>query len=168
MSVINQNNMPFKKIHGMSTSGGTKKVEKFYSIWSGMKQRCLNPNVINYHIYGGRGIKVCERWMTFLNFKDDMLESFLHHMSLNGGRNTTLGRIKNDEGYSKGNCRWETMKEQSNNSRMNHFVEYNGEKKTISQWAEKLGIDHVGFALRLKRGWSIKKAIETPKRNYPF
>lgn len=79
-----------------------------YRSWDSMKQRCLNPQAHGYHNYGGRGITVCERWLDYTYFLEDM-----------GVRpeNTSLDRIDNSKGYSKENCRWSTPKEQRINSR---------------------------------------------------
>lgn len=101
-----------KTIHGMK---GTR----FYIVWKNMKARCLNSKHPAFGNYGGRGITVCESWLCFENFKNDMYESYLENSKNFGELQISIDRINNNKGYFKENCRWATMKEQSTNQRQN-------------------------------------------------
>ena len=75
-----------------------------YKRWHTTKQKCENPKHKSYKIYGGRGIKVCDRWQNYENFENDMLESFLEHIEQYGIGDTQLERIDNDGDYEPSNC----------------------------------------------------------------
>ena len=97
--------------HGRNKKGNTKPE---YVSWQSMKQRCYNTNKDNFSNYGGRGIKVCDRWKdSFINFFTDMGER---------PEGYTLDRINNDGNYELSNCRWATYKEQRNNQRKNILI----------------------------------------------
>lgn len=114
--------------HGMCKSPEYKSYRK-------MIERCYYKKQSSYSYYGGRGIKVCERWlMSFDNFFKDM--------GLKPSNNHSLDRLDVNGNYEPSNCRWATKKEQSNNTRRNVIYEYNGKSMTQSQWAEHLGISH--------------------------
>lgn len=92
---------------------------RFYAIWRAMKTRCNNPNYAEYHYYGGRGIKVCERWQKFENFRDDLLESYNLHARKETERQTTIDRYPDMNGnYEPNNVRWATYSQQVKNKRV--------------------------------------------------
>jgi len=110
--------------------------------------RCLVPNHPEYPNYGGRGITVCDQWQDFKNFLADMGEP-------PSGKRISLGRINNDGPYCKENCRWETPKEQANNSRTNVRLTFGGKMLTMAQWAEKTGIPKWTIMRRIRAGLPI-------------
>ncbi len=106
--IIKQNKN--RKTHGMTNT-------RFFRIWVYMKKRCLNPGDSNYSAYGGRGITVCDRWLKFKNFMEDMYESYLKHIKEFGEKNTSLDRIDVNGNYEPSNCEWTTIKRQNRNTR---------------------------------------------------
>jgi len=122
-----------------------------------MKQRCLNPNDVSFHIYGGRGVKVCERWIhSFANFMTDMGER---------PAETSIDRIDNNGDYEPANCRWSTQLEQQRNRRSNVVLEFQGESMCISAWAEKIGIKRKTLEKRLNcHGFTVEEALTLPLR----
>lgn len=122
-----------------------------YESWSHMKYRCDNKNAKNYDRYGGRGIKYDERWRSFEGFFKDM-----------GVRphNATLDRINNDGDYGPNNCRWATQAVQLSNRSVTKFIEYNGERRPLSEWAQLLGIKRKTLTERLRKGWPPEKALD--------
>lgn len=124
-----------------------------HQTWRGMNERCSNPSHSDYHRYGGRGIRVCERWSSFELFLSDMGKR------PNG---TQIERIDNDGNYEPGNCRWATIREQSRNKSTNHLVEYRGETMVLVDAYKKAGIGRQAFSARLRRGWSVEMALNTP------
>lgn len=126
-----------------------------YGIWSGMIQRCHTPTNSSFDRYGGRGIKVCDRWRySFAAFLEDMGQP---------AEGTSLDRVDNDGDYEPGNCRWATIAEQSSNRRDTRKIGYNGESLTLSEWSRRLGLHHMTISDRLKRGWPLDRAL-APKR----
>lgn len=118
-----------------------------------MLTRCNNSNSAFYPDYGGRGIRVCDRWKVFDNFIADMGEPEI---------GMTLDRIDNNGPYSPENCRWATRSIQSRNRRSNTRVCINGQTKTIADWIEHFGISRNTFRSRQRRGWDLAVALSTP------
>lgn len=142
----------------------------FHRVWRGIKNRCLNKKNKHYKDYGGRGINICDRWLKFENFRDDMYQSYLeHNKEFGDGRNNTIDRINNNSGYYKDNCRWATQKEQCNNRRNSRLITFNNETLTIAQWEEKFSLSSNILYQRIdKLKWSIKKALITPVKKYNY
>lgn len=133
-----------------------------YRTLSAMRQRCQNPKNIKYHIYGGKGIKICPEWQDPKAF---------FQWSLNNGYKPglTLDRIDGNKDYSPENCRWTDYLTQNNNTSRNHFIEIFGECKTVVEWARdsRSCVSYEVFASRIKRGWNPLSALTKPakKRN---
>ena len=128
-------------------------MDRLREIWRDMNRRCKNPNRKDYKWYGARGITVCDEWNQYPEFKK-WAESHGYADTL------TIDRINPDKGYSPTNCKWATIKEQCNNRRSNHFIEYDGRRLTISKWAEYLNINVNTLKSRIRRGWDIQRAME--------
>jgi hypothetical protein len=141
-----------RKHGGKQRSGATSE----YRSWRAMVQRTNDPNARSYADYGGRGITVCDEWRDFRNFLRDM-----------GPKPTpahTLERKDSTLGYYAANCRWATKAEQNRNTRTSRFLELDGRRQTLAEWAREIGINAHSLAERIdKGGWSIKRALTTPK-----
>ncbi len=145
--------------HKRKGIGITKENPAEYRIWCAMVTRCSNPNQAHYKHYGGRGIKICDRWRS----------SFKHFLADMGSRppNHSLGRIDNDGDYSPSNCRWETPAMQSRNSRNNRNITWNGVTKCLSDWAKSIGINRKALWHRLDHlKWPLERALSTPSKRW--
>lgn len=116
--------------------------------------RCTNPKAKDYKRYGGAGIRLCDRWESFENFLEDMGKrpSGTH----------SIERVNNASGYSPSNCIWATMKTQARNRRDNITIEYNGQRKIITDWAKITGISRHVIGNRIRAGWDPVKSITVP------
>lgn len=135
------------RTHGQSKTGDT------YGIWLGIMARCYNKNRKAYKDYGGRGIKVCDRWHDFSNFYSDM-----------GDRPSgyTLDRIRNNEDYGPTNCRWTSYDEQANNRRNTISLTVCGVTRTLSRWAKIMNVKYTTLWYRVSHGWEPEKALFWP------
>lgn len=144
------------------TSSGfvNPKVSPERAAWKNMKTRCSNPNYKEYHRYGGRGIKVCDRWA-------GSFSSFMKDMGPKPTPDHTLDRKENDGNYEPGNCRWATRREQSLNQSRNRVVDNQGSEITIQELSELTGIHRETLATRLDAGKSGSE-LTTPPRKAEF
>lgn len=124
-----------------------------YGSWAAMKRRCMAINSSDYRRYGGRGITVCDRWKTFVNFLADMGERPL---------GKSLDRIDNTGNYEPGNCKWSTQKEQASNTRTSVHMTLNGETRTMKEWSRRIGLCYQTLQARYHSGWSDFKALTEP------
>ena len=148
--------VPHKK-HGESPLSSRSKE---YTAWLGMKQRCKDKNAVSWHRYGGRGIKVCDRWL-------NDFPAFLADVGRRPGNGYELDRINNDGDYEPSNVRWVTRKKGSTNRSTNIVIEINGIIKCASEWAEVCKVDRHTICRRYHsgiRGEQLLKRRRRPKR----
>lgn len=122
-----------------------------YRIWSNMKTRCYNSHNPKYKNYGGRGIRVCDRWFSFQNFLQDMG---------NRPHGLTLERIDVNGDYEPTNCRWATHEEQANNKNSTPLFFHEGKKLSVSQWAREVGLNRTTLRNRLYAGVPLPIALK--------
>lgn len=132
----------FVKEHGMCFSPE-------YHSWMAMKKRCLNPDVKHLKY---KGMFICKEWI-------DSFAAFYKDMGSKPTIKHTIDRIDNSKGYFPENCRWATRSEQNKNYSQTRFIEYNGVKMCVTDWANKLGIPRHRIFNRLQKGWSAEKAL---------
>ena len=127
-----------------------------YHRWAAMMQRCYDTNDEQYKNYGGRGIKVCDRWReSFWNYAEDV--------GLPPFPDASIDRVVNDGDYCVGNCRWVSKKEQTLNRRPTKMIEFRGEALCITDWEKKLGFGGKSLWRRLNAGMSVEEAFTMPK-----
>lgn len=136
-------------VHGMSKS-------REYHSWSGAKSRCENAQSPAFARYGGRGIRMCERWrISFASFFQDMGPC---------PPGMSLDRIDVDGDYAPGNCRWATSVEQAGNKRLHRLVTFRGKTRPVTEWARITGIPEATIRGRLNLGWSDRDSVTVPIR----
>lgn len=145
-----KNNSSYK--HGNATRSGQTKE---YRTWASVKDRTTNRHAQNYKYYGGRGVTMYDGWLN--NY-----QSFLEHVGKAPSEKHELDRIDNDGNYEPNNVRWATRKQQMANRRSSKFIEFRGQRKTQEEWGEITGIGGTNICKRLKRGWSVEKALTKP------
>lgn len=147
-----------KTTHGESSS-------RLYAVWMAMKNRCRNKRCKEYALYGGRGINVCPEWAeNYETFRDWAFATGYNETAPRG--QCTLDRIDVNGNYCPENCRWSTQSEQCNNRQKNHYVEIDGQRKTIAEWAKVSGLRYSTILDRLNNGWPPSRAISQPPRRW--
>jgi len=143
-----------KRIDAVSTQGGLSD-HPLFSVWKDMVARCTRPSPTqdNFSYYGGRGIRVCERWL-------HSFENFLADLPPRPSEQHQLERMQNSGNYEPGNVGWATRTEQGRNKRNNVIVEVRGRSMCLAEAAELLGLPYKRVHLRLKRGWSAARALD--------
>lgn len=124
-----------------------------YDIWRLMNRRCQNQKDKDYPQYGGRGVKVCDRWIGANGF-----QNFLEDMGTRTSKSHSIDRKDVDGDYEPGNCRWATAKEQNRNKRNNRNLTFQGRTQCLTAWAEEFKINRETLARRLDAGWTIYAA----------
>lgn len=125
-----------------------------YGRWSLMLDRCENPKSGSFKNYGGRGIKVCDRWHDVKNYIDDLPEGYFE--------GAELDRIDNDGDYEPGNVRWATALTNNGNRRYSRSITFNGKTQNLMRWSEDVGVAYRTLRYRLQNGMAIEQALTTP------
>lgn len=142
------------KAAGIRESHGMRWTPEYQS-WLGMKQRCTNPKKREYKHYGGRGIKVCDAWVSsFTKFYSDV--------GKRPSRSHSIDRINVNGNYEPSNVRWATQQQQIDNTRVVKMVTINGKTQSHAAWAREMGLAVGQITARIKSGWSEIEAITTP------
>lgn len=153
---MSKNNGKGNITHGLTN-------HKLYHVWNNIKDRCNNPNCVVYHNYGKRGISICKEWV-------DDFQTF-YDWSMNNGYSEKLDidRINNDGNYEPSNCRYVTRVVNTRNRRTSKLLTYKNQTKNLYDWADEFNINHHTIFKRLRTGYTIEEALETPinilKRN---
>ncbi|MEM9927268.1 MAG: hypothetical protein AAF915_26585 [Cyanobacteria bacterium P01_D01_bin.50] len=123
-----------------------------YTAWRNMKERCSSSWKPNFHRYGGRGIKVCKRWL-------ESFDAFYQDMGKRPSPKHSIERIDNDGDYSPENCKWATPKEQCRNKSNNRYITYQDKTLTITEWSRKTGWSTATINNRIKRGLPLEQVL---------
>lgn len=149
---LRDKNSEVQTTHGMSRHLKSRMETPLYSIWRGMKNRCLNKKSYGYRSYGAVGITVCDTWINdFINFYNDMMPTYQDGL--------TLERKDGSRGYSPDNCKWATRAEQARNRKTSVFIDTLEGKITVAEAARKVGITQAGMMSRVLSNWPIERLL---------
>lgn len=139
---------------------------ELYNCYHGIKQRCLNPSYKDFYNYGGRGIKMCDRWLGrdgFKHFVEDMGSKPTDEHETNGRSKWSIDRIDPNGDYCPENCRWADRLTQANNKRNNIIITINEKSHTFAEWCKITGINENTARTRYHRGWDKSRLFDLPK-----
>ena len=142
------NAMPARTFPGIHPKSETLE----YGVWKALNQRCTNPHNGQYKDYGGRGIKVCERWR-------NSFDNFFNDMGKRPSPRHTIERKDNGGDYTPDNCAWATRKEQNRNTRRNSIFTVGGKTSCLAELCELLDKNYVTIYFRIRRGWNVERAF---------
>lgn len=142
--------------HGMSR-------DPLYNVWAKMRNRCSSTKDPAFPDYGGRGIRVCQRWINGDGSREGFA-CFLDDMGPKPSPSHSLDRIDNNGDYTPENCRWATKTEQARNRRSNYRVTMGGRSCALSEACEQLGLPFALVNSRIQQGWSTERALSQPFR----
>lgn len=129
-----------------------------YTAWCNMRKRCADPKHESYPLYGGRGIRVAAAWA-----QADGFAAFAKHVGPRPSARHTLDRIDTNGNYEPGNVRWATRTEQTRSRRNATTLTFEGETRSLTEWAELKGITYKALEARLRvLKWDPAKALNTP------
>lgn len=140
-----ENRTNLRKTHGFTNT-------RTHNVWCQLRSRCGNEQSPKYKNYGGRGIKVCDRWK-------NSFENFLEDMGKCPSNKYSIDRIDNEKGYNKQNCRWATNTQQQRNTRKNFLIQFEEKTKPLSEWCEILNLPYARIYRRLKSGYSPEESF---------
>lgn len=147
-------------LEGQSRPKHGMRMHRVYKTWCGMKSRCQCSTNPNFSDYGGRGIKVCQRWQIFENFLEDMGEP---------SQGQSIDRIDVNGDYEPKNCRWANHQTQARNKRTSVYLNFNGKNQHLDDWAKELGMSRMTIYQRIKAGLTVQECLDPkPRRNGPY
>ena len=131
---------------------------RLFNVWQNIKRRCYTKTNPSYKYYGACGVQICDEWRySFQKFYDWAIKNGYDENAPKG--QCTLDRIDTNGNYEPNNCRWVSMKVQNLNRKANVVLEYNGKKQTLKEWSIELEINYCTLLYRLRRGWSVERAL---------
>jgi len=146
--------------HGETAKQWSESKKRIFQTWKSMKERCLYKKHRSYGNYGGRGITICDTWLNFDTFYLDMANGWKPGFSID--------RIDFNGNYCKENCRWASSFEQARNRRNNHYIEFNNQRLTITDWSFVTHIPKNRILWRITKGWPLEKALySSPRKKSP-